>query len=127
MNILFDTHTFLWAAAAPDKLSVQVQKIIATASRRFLSVASIWEIQIKSALGKLMLSKPLEDLVREQEQHNSVQVLPIVPQHIYQLASLPHVHHDPFDRILIVQAQYEHLLLLTKDQKIIQYAVRTTW
>ncbi len=91
----------------------------------YLSIVSIWEIQIKSSLGKLPLTKPLAKLVLDQQEQNGVQILPITQDHIYALADLPPIHHDPFDRMLIAQAQHEHLTLVTADENIPKYAVQT--
>ncbi len=127
MKILLDTHAFIWADNDSQKLSSTAKDAIAQAMMRYVSIVSIWEIQIKSSLGKLPLRKPLAALLLDQYEQNSIQILPITPDHIYRLADLPPIHGDPFDRMLIAQAQHEDLTLVTADEKIAQYAVQTAW
>jgi PIN domain nuclease of toxin-antitoxin system len=91
-----------------------------------LSVASIWEMQIKNQLGKLQLRVPLPEIIREQRE-NGIEILPIEPAHIFTLDSLPGHHKDPFDRLLIAQAIVEDAVLLTADPLIQQYPIKTEW
>ncbi|MDO9303603.1 MAG: type II toxin-antitoxin system VapC family toxin [Anaerolineales bacterium] len=91
-----------------------------------LSVASIWEMQIKSQLGKLQLRMPLPELIREQ-QGNGLEVLPVEPSHIFALDSLPNHHKDPFDRLLIAQAIVEGAALVSADPLVKQYPVSVEW
>ena len=81
-------------------------------------------MQIKYQLGKLSLRLPLLDLVREQQELNGVQLLPIRLEHLYQLSALPQHHHDPFDRLLIAQAQVEDLIQVTDNSMIQMYNVK---
>jgi PIN domain nuclease of toxin-antitoxin system len=127
MNVLLDTHTFLWSDHALEKVSHNAQTSIQQATIVFLSMASIWEIQIKVAIGKMTLPAPLQELVQYQQEQNGVQILPITQDHIYRLEHLPHIHKDPFDRMLIAQAQRENLMLVTADGNIPKYAVQTAW
>lgn len=121
MNILLDTHAFIWADNDSQKLSRNGKGVILQATTKYVSIVSVWEIQIKSSLGKLSLTKPLAKLVLDQQEQNGVQILPITQDHIYRLADLPPIHRDPFDRMLIAQAQHEHLTLVTADENIPKY------
>jgi PIN domain nuclease of toxin-antitoxin system len=80
----------------------------------------------QDSIGKMTLPAPLQELVKSQQEQNGIQILPITQDHIYVLADLPH-HGDPFDRMLIAQAQHEGLTFVTADEKIAKYAVETTW
>lgn len=126
MKLLLDTHIFLWLNNAPEKLSARARHCCEDMENQlYLSIASIWEIQIKHQMGKLELQKPLSILVETQRQENNLQVLPMLPEHVYALAKLPDYHRDPFDRILISQAMMESMSLVTVDDKVIQYPVAT--
>ena len=92
-----------------------------------LSVASVWEIQIKHQLGKLALKMPLPEIIQKQREQNQIDLMPIELPHIYGLANLPDHHKDPFDRLLIAQAMIEGLTLLTNDPHIAQYPVTSIW
>ena len=93
----------------------------------FLSLASIWELQIKAQIGRLELARPLVDIVREQQEVNQIQLLPIILEHIIALEDLPQHHQDPFDRMLIAQARHEDMPIITKDTKIAKYPVTILW
>lgn len=128
MNCLLDTHVFIWADSNPQKLSAKVAALLQDRSNRlYLSVASIWEIQIKHQSGKLDLSMPLIDIITRQQQDNDIQLLPVNLVHVLTLDSLPDHHKDPFDRILIAQAQAEGLTLLSHDPQIAKYSVSIIW
>ena len=127
MNYLLDTHTLLWWSTEIESLSSSAQEIIEDESNAiFFSVASIWEIQIKVQLGKLKIPEPLGSLVAKQRE-NGLLILSIAPQHIYAIDNLPYRHKDPFDRMLIAQANEEDLVIITKDSKVVQYDVETLW
>lgn len=96
-------------------------------NRLFLSAASIWEIQIKVAGGKLTLSRPLKEVVLDQRELNDVRILPVQSRHVFMLDWLPDHHRDPFDRMLIAQAVRDDLVLVTCDAKISLYPVPTLW
>lgn len=93
----------------------------------YLSLASVWEMQIKSQLGKLSLPGPLPDLVQEQQQVNGIQILPIEPSHIYALQTLPPHHRDPFDRMIIAQATVAGLTIISADHVFRSYAAPLLW
>jgi PIN domain nuclease of toxin-antitoxin system len=123
MNVLLDTHIFLWLAMQPKNLSSAALTAIGNASVRYLSIASIWEMQIKSALNKLPITTPLPTLVEGMSKASHIQILPITQDHIYRLSELPHHHGDPFDRMLVVQAQHGGLSIITVDFRIKNYDV----
>ena len=119
MDILLDTHTFLWYLAGNTRLSTTHRALIADTSRRkFLSIVSLWEIAIKSSTGKLALAKPLAELVPA-----GIDILPLQLKHLLHLQTLPLHHRDPFDRAIIAQAQVENLQLLSVDGQFAAYGV----
>lgn len=93
----------------------------------FLSLVSPWEMQIKSALGKLQLGKSVVELVRAELDRAAIQLLPIAIEHIDVLSRLPNHHRDPFDRLLIAQAIHDGLTLVSSDQTIARYAAPILW
>lgn len=127
MKLLLDTHAFMWCDSEPEKLSRRVQELCKDPENiLLLSVVSIWEMQIKSQLGKLKLRMPLPELIREQ-QENGIEILPVEPNHTFALDSLPNHHKDPFDRLLIAQAIVEGAVLVSADPLIKQYPVSVEW
>lgn len=112
MRLLLDTHVLLWALAAPSKLSANTRKQIEDAEV-YASAASIWEISIKSALGKLD-ADPAEILAAVEPAGFSM--LPITGIHAAKVAKLPPLHKDPFDRMLVAQALCEPMILYTNDE-----------
>lgn len=128
MNLLLDTHTFLWLADAPRHLSEPATRTIGDpANVLWLSVASIWEIQIKARTGKLELGSSLSKAIVKQRRRNGVKILPIRLRHVLALDRLPDHHRDPFDRILIAQAVCDRMTLVTCDPQIGRYGVPTLW
>lgn len=123
MNVLLDTHTFIWWDSQPEQLSTEiVEFLLQPDTVRFVSVVSLWEIQIKSQLGKLTLNQPLEQIYQSQSQ-NGISFLTVNPAHVFRLGILPLHHKDPFDRLLIAQAMTEGLTILTRDQIFNLYGV----
>lgn len=92
-----------------------------------VSVASLWEMQIKLQLGKLKLNKPLAELVSGQQEINKIDILDVKLEHVLTLAKLPSHHKDPFDRLLIAQADIEEAILVSKDQIFTEYEVKVVW
>ncbi|MCP4353952.1 MAG: type II toxin-antitoxin system VapC family toxin [Desulfobacterales bacterium] len=128
MKLLLDTHTFIWWSDEPEKLSERVLEACQNIDNHLLlSIASIWEMQIKIQLGKLKLRHPLRYLIENQQNINNLQILPISVGHIYMLESLPMHHRDPFDRLLICQALEDGLLLVSKDSVFSDYPVSVYW
>ena len=113
MKILLDTHIFLWWDNAPGQLSEQIKTICEDpANTLVLSVVSVWEMQIKQQLGKLTLRLPLSELIEDQQKTNGIEILSIHLAHVLALQTLPPHHKDPFDRLLIAQANAENISLI---------------
>ncbi|MCI5150628.1 MAG: type II toxin-antitoxin system VapC family toxin [Candidatus Electrothrix sp. MAN1_4] len=126
MKLLLDTHIFLWLNSEPEKIPPAAYGACADPENQlYLSHVSPWEIQIKQQLGKLRLSATLPELIETQERMNDLNMLSIELPHIYALQQLPYHHNDPFDRLLIAQAQVESMVLVTVDHKISLYEVET--
>lgn len=128
MQALLDTHTFLWWLLDDERLSETVRSIIQSKENDiYFSAASAWEIAIKSQLGKLQIPTPAETFIPEQLQKNTFVGLPISLNHALAVGSLPTLHRDPFDRMLVVQSAIEKVPILTADSLITQYQVNTIW
>ena len=128
MKILLDTHTFLWFIAGDPQLDAYARQLVEEAdNERYLSVVSVWEITIKSSLGRLTVPTPPTTLIREHVWANAIDLLAITPEHFDTLHTLPYHHKDPFDRLLIAQAMQEEMLLVTKDRAFSSYNVQVTW
>ncbi len=128
MRYLLDTHTFIWLDSTPINLSPTVSAICKDPSNDLLvSLASVWEIQIKLSAGKLRLPRPLQDIIQWQQQNNLIHILPVSLHHIFALDNLPSHHRDPFDRILITQAQTENLIILSRDTEFANYPISVMW
>ncbi len=128
MNFLLDTHVFLWLAACPEKLSPKVEKIVLnTENSLFLSIVSLWEMQIKIQLGKLDLDMPLVELWHGQQAKSLLMLLPTKEEHVWTLAKLPQIHKDPFDRLLIAQSLNENMPFITADEIISKYDAKVVW
>ena len=126
--LLLDTHAFLWWISDDPRLSSRASAIIKDGNNKlFLSAASGWEIVIKVRLGRLTLPEPLETFVPEQMALNAIEGLPIQMSHALHVYTLPDHHRDPFDRMLVAQAQLENLPILSADPQISLYAVETVW
>lgn len=128
MKLLLDTHAFLWFIAGDRQLDVYARQLIEEPSNeRYLSVASIWEITIKSSLGRLIVPLPPSTLIREQIWANAINLLAITSEHLDTLHALPYHHKDPFDRLVIAQAIQEGMSLVTKDEAFDTYNVQIVW
>ena len=119
MRLLIDTQVFIWAVMESENLSVQAREIILDATDVFVSAASIWEIAIKTRLGRLE-GDPKEFVTAIGQ--SGFQELPISARHAAMVHELPLHHRDPFDRLLIAQALSEPLRLLTSDRALCQYS-----
>ncbi len=122
MNLLLDTHAFLWAIDDNPKLSRKARAAIVNGNNMvFVSAATAWEIFIKKGIGKLNV--PQGDYLEELKLHRFTP-LNITTEHALVIDSLPHHHKDPFDRMLVAQAKVENLTLVTHDPKLKAYAVK---
>jgi PIN domain nuclease of toxin-antitoxin system len=121
MKLLLDTHLLLWAANEPNRLAALARKLIADpANELIFSAASLWEIAIKSGLGREDFRVHL-GLLRRALLLNSYSELPVTSDHALVLENLPSLHKDPFDRILVAQATVEGMVLLTVDPVVARY------
>ena len=128
MRALLDTHTFIWWITDDPRLSPRVREIIGNGKNElFLSAASGWEMAIKAKLGRLQLPDSLERFIPEQMALNAIESLPVQMSHALHVYKLPTHHRDPFDRLLIAQAQLENLPILTVDPQISRYPVKVIW
>jgi PIN domain nuclease of toxin-antitoxin system len=128
MKLLLDTNVFIWLNDAPHRVRDRVMTVIANPDNDlFFSLTSIWEMQIKIQLGKLELSDALPDILKPQQVGNNLQVLTIDLNHIWSLENLPNHHRDPFDRLLIAQAQTEGMTLVSADGIFEMYDVDLLW
>ena len=127
MKILLDTHTFLWFLGGASELSKQARMLIENPiHEKYISIASFWEIAIKTSLEKLILEVPFSELKSEAIK-NSFQILPITFGDTLQLCTLPFHHRDPFDRIIISQAKENNLTLVSHDSNFSLYEVNLLW
>jgi PIN domain nuclease of toxin-antitoxin system len=126
-EFLLDTHTLLWFMEQSPQLSGQAfDAIIKPDNRVKVSVASFWEMTIKSSLGKLKLPDPVPGLMQKTAEAD-LGLLAIAPEHLSVLHGLPLHHRDPFDRLIIAQAQVEGATLISKDQVFGEYEVGLLW
>lgn len=124
MRLLLDTQCWLWWFAQPEKLNESViEQIADEANELWFSVASIWEIGIKVSIGKLPLPEPIGDYVSTRMTQLGARSLEITAPHALRVATLPLYHRDPFDRMLIAQAQVEKMTLVSADSMFNQYEV----
>ncbi len=119
MRLLLDTHIFLRSVADSPRLSAEARRSIAAAEEVCVSAASIWEVAIKSGLGKIR--GDITELANSIEESGFVE-LPVTALHAASVATLPLHHRDPFDRLLVAQAMTEPLVLLTEDPTLLQYS-----
>jgi PIN domain nuclease of toxin-antitoxin system len=121
MKLLLDTHLLLWAAGEPKRLSKQARSLIDNPDNELLfSAASLWEVAIKRGLGRKDFNVDAR-LLRRGLLDNGYSELPIISDHVVATESLPPIHRDPFDRVLVAQATVEGVTLLTIDSLVAQY------
>ncbi len=125
MRLLLDTHVFLWLQTDPERLRASTRTLLAaTENEVYLSVASVWEMAIKTKLGRLPIPEPLDRYVPSRCDASGVGLLSISAASAFEVARLPDHHADPFDRMLVAQARVEGLQLVTNDREIRRYDVR---
>ena len=128
MRVLVDTHCWLWALTRPQVLSSEAAELLSDGETEVVfSAASVWEIAIKSALGKLRISTSSGESIFDAIDDQSLTPLPILHSHARHVATLPLHHRDPFDRLLIAQAQIENLPIMTADDQFLRYEVEVIW
>lgn len=123
-GLLLDTHVFLWwAEDVEGRVSEAVREAIATAPHLYVSIASAWELAIKVSSGKLRFDTGFRHAVEV----NRATVLPVTLDHVERVATLPHHHGDPFDRMLAAQTMHEGLTLVTHDRAFVPYELSIAW
>ncbi|RJQ18400.1 MAG: type II toxin-antitoxin system VapC family toxin [Nitrospiraceae bacterium] len=128
MKALIDTHVFLWWLADDPQLPQNIRDIIADGNNElYFSAASCWEIAIKAQLGKIILPDKADVFISAQLSLNGIRSLPIQSSHALHVFKLPALHRDPFDRMLVSQAQLENMPIITSDSLIALYQVEYIW
>ena len=128
MKLLLDSHTLIWAADDPAKLTALAQALLQDPSHdRLVSAESLWEIAIKFSLGRLPLSLPYRQWMDKAIADLGLILLPITLDHAERQASLPWHHRDPFDRLIVAQTQFEGLPVVSADAKLDIYGITRIW
>ncbi len=128
MQVLLDTHSFLWFIDGNPNLSNTARLLIENEDNQpFLSVASLWEMAIKVSLGKLILSQPFDSLIPQQLKTNGIDISDIKFAHLSRVSTLPFHHRDPFDRLIIAQALEEELPIISGDKAFDAYNIERLW
>ena len=127
MNLLLDTHALLWFVAGDARLARRARQAIeAKDAVNHISMASWWEIAIKCSLGKLSIDDPLDEFMKHRT-GEGFRLLPVEPQHLHLLVTLPFHHRDPFDRLIVCQAMVENMAICTGDENFRHYPVKLVW
>ena len=128
MRLLLDTHTFLWWVSNDPTLSSAARTAISNERNEcFLSIASCWEMAIKTSIGKLRLTTTVERFIPEELANNDIKLLSVDFKHVAKVENLPFLHRDPFDRLLVAQALVEKMTFITADDIISDYGVKRIW
>ena len=128
MNLILDTHTFLWIVTDDKELSRKAKKYYLDKDNDiYLSGASIWEMAIKISLDRLKLSEPLDSFIKNHALANNIKILEIISIHLYKLESLPFHHRDPFERAIIAQSMTEGYTVLGDDKAFDSYPIERVW
>ncbi len=128
MKILLDTQAFLWLSSDNKKLSKTARETFLNEKNNFfLSLVSIWEMSIKSSLGKLKFRSSMERFILNESQENNIEQMTITFQHVIKVQTLPFYHRDPFDRLLVAQALIEDIPILSSDAALEKYGVNRIW
>lgn len=128
MKYLLDTHVLLWIITNDSKLSLKAKTIYLDPENDiYFSLAGVWEMAIKSSLGKLSLSKQLDKFIDEHIKGNNIEILKIEVPHVVRVENLPFHHRDPFDRLMISQAIVENLPLMSADRVLDAYPIKRVW
>ena len=128
MKVLLDTHAFLWLMVGDPRLSVTAKSIFTNvANEIYLSLASTWEMAIKSSLQKLKLPLPVKEYILTRSQAHQIKLLNIDLDHLAIVETLPLHHRDPFDRLIIAQGMFETMPILSDDQLFDSYPIQRIW
>lgn len=126
--LLLDTHALIWTLTDNPKLPDSARRAISKSEKALsVSVVSVWEIVLKHHTGKLPLYADLGEILDQILYRSPWSILSMAPEHLPGLVELPRLHKDPFDRLLVAQARYEGMAILTADEEIKKYDVRTIW
>ncbi len=127
MNLLLDTHAFIWFINGSRELPKNVAAEIKSLDNNcYISIASLWEISIKTSIGKLKLKSRFNHISKFLAD-NEIEILPLTFEHLQKLTRLKYHHRDPFDRVIISQALTENITVVTKDTEFKQYGVKILW
>ncbi len=127
MNILLDTHTLIWFLNGDDKLSLKSRKAIESKENlKFVSIATIWEIAIKTSLDRFSFKKGFKEFLNLIED-NGIGIVPISFEHALTVSTLQFIHRDPFDRLIVAQAMSDNMVVISKDDEIKKYDIKTLW
>jgi PIN domain nuclease of toxin-antitoxin system len=127
LKILLDTHAFLWFFGGDRRMSRKARTVLTDpANEPFISVASVWEMAVKASLGRLQLPLSVGDYVAEKARRG-FHVLPLELSHAARVQTLPFIHQDPFDRMIVAQALVEDMPLVSADMYVRQYPVTVLW
>ena len=127
-RLLLDTQVLIWIISSDDRISRNAKRAMSRkAVSLTVSIVSVWEAILKHQVGKLRLRSTLSEMLDEILYQSPWAILPVVSEHLPVLAALPTLHKDPFDRMLVAQAQHEGMTIVTSDEQIARYEVRTIW
>ncbi|MBI4754040.1 MAG: type II toxin-antitoxin system VapC family toxin [Betaproteobacteria bacterium] len=128
MHALLDSHVLLWLDGGPKRLRPQVREALADpATHLYVSAASLWELQLKFGKGRLPEVPSVKTMWERMRTAAQLRLLHIQPEHLWRMSALPDLHGDPFDRLLVAQAQHERLTLVTADTHLARYPVEILW
>ncbi len=128
MKALVDAHTLIWAVDRPEELGGQAEEVLKNSSNELLlSTGNIWEIGIKVGIGKLALSISYENWMNQAISELGLKILPITIKSAAIQAKLPNYHGDPFDRLMVAQAQAENACIISKDDTLDEYKIDRIW
>jgi PIN domain nuclease of toxin-antitoxin system len=127
VRVLIDTQVIIWLATGAEHLSAAVRRCFVEADELFLSIASYWEISIKRGIRKLRWDESVAAAFERGLRENQIQHLAIRQSHCEEIVTLPRYHRDPFDRMLVAQAQVEQLSIMTSDPHFEKYDVTVVW
>lgn len=127
-RLLLDTHAFIWMTLEPEALSRLARaEIVRPQATKYVSIVSLWEIAIKTGLGKMHFDVPMQQLLDEFDRVGALHRLPIESAHLLRYTVLPMHHKDPFDRMLVAQALADDLTLVSGDESLDRYGVTRVW